>query len=84
MQVEDLRKRLKEKEVSLEKKSKQATQLAAERRQYEQEAGELREQSDLREKRLSLLQRKVNTVHVLVRVQYLTYCTRTFIGILYV
>ena len=58
--VEDLRKRLKEKEAALEKKSKQASQLVAERRQIEQEAGELREQSDLREKRVSLLQRKVS------------------------
>ena len=57
--MEDLRKRLKEKEGALEKKSKQAAQLVAERRQLEQEAGELREQCDLREKRVSLLQRKV-------------------------
>ncbi|KER30398.1 hypothetical protein T265_03134 [Opisthorchis viverrini] len=56
--TEDFRKRIKEKETQLEKKTKSLTAAQAAKRQTETEMAELKDQLDIKERKLALLQRK--------------------------
>lgn len=62
-QIEDFRKRLKEKEGLLEKKTKLVANNATGKRQLETELAELKDQVDLKERKISLLQRKVRSTY---------------------
>ncbi|VDN97545.1 unnamed protein product [Rodentolepis nana] len=64
--IEDFRKRLKEKEGLLEKKSKLMATNATGKRQLETELAELKDQVDLKERKISLLQRKVENLEEMV------------------
>lgn len=59
LQLEDFRKRLKEKESLLEKKAKIVATNATGKRQLETEVTEMKDQIDLKDRKISLLQRKV-------------------------
>ncbi|VDK20105.1 unnamed protein product [Taenia asiatica] len=64
--IEDFRKRLKEKEGLLEKKTKLVANNATGKRQLETELAELKDQVDLKERKISLLQRKVENLEEMV------------------
>ncbi|KAM7537145.1 hypothetical protein Aperf_G00000072080 [Anoplocephala perfoliata] len=64
--IEDFRKRLKEKEGLLEKKSKMMANNATGKRQMETELAELKDQVDLKERKISLLQRKIENLEEMV------------------
>ncbi|CDS41937.1 ELKS:Rab6 interacting:CAST family [Echinococcus multilocularis] len=64
--IEDFRKRLKEKEGLLEKKTKLVASNATGKRQLETELAELKDQVDLKERKISLLQRKVENLEEMV------------------
>ncbi|KAL5110471.1 ELKS/Rab6-interacting/CAST family member 1 [Taenia crassiceps] len=64
--IEDFRKRLKEKEGLLEKKTKLMANNATGKRQLETDLAELKDQVDLKERKISLLQRKVENLEEIV------------------
>ncbi|BHF62738.1 ethionine resistance protein [Sparganum proliferum] len=64
--IEDFRKRLKEKEGLLEKKTKLLGTNTTSKRQLETEVTELKDQIDLKERKISLLQRKIENLEELV------------------
>uniref|UniRef100_A0A183SQ76 ELKS/RAB6-interacting/CAST family member 2 n=1 Tax=Schistocephalus solidus TaxID=70667 RepID=A0A183SQ76_SCHSO len=64
--LEDFRKRLKEKEGLLEKKTKLLGTNTTCKRQLETEVTELKDQIDLKERKISLLQRKIENLEELV------------------
>ncbi|KAH8876377.1 ERC protein 2 [Schistosoma japonicum] len=64
--AEDFRKRIKEKESLLEKKSKALNTAQSAKRQTEQELTELKDQMDMKDRKISLLQRKIENVEDLL------------------
>uniref|UniRef100_A0A5K3EF92 GRIP domain-containing protein n=1 Tax=Mesocestoides corti TaxID=53468 RepID=A0A5K3EF92_MESCO len=64
--IEDFRKRLKEKEGLLEKKAKMVATNATGKRQLEAELAELKDQVDLKDRKISLLQRKVENLEEMI------------------
>ncbi|VDQ06340.1 unnamed protein product [Trichobilharzia regenti] len=58
--AEDFRKRIKEKESLLEKKTKALNTAQSAKRQIEQELTELKDQMDMKDRKISLLQRKAS------------------------
>ncbi|CAL8089374.1 unnamed protein product [Calicophoron daubneyi] len=64
--TEDFRKRLKEKESQLEKKTKALSAAQATKRQMETELAELKDQLDIKERKISLLQRKIENLEDLL------------------
>ena len=59
-QIEDLRKRVKEKETAVDKKIKQMTNVQGERKQLEVEIKELKDQMDIKDRKVLVLQKKVS------------------------
>ena len=66
VKVEDLRKRLKEKELLLEKKNKAVSALQQEKRHMDVQLTELRDHLDIKERKVSVLQRKVDNLEELL------------------
>uniref|UniRef100_A0A1I8HI66 Myosin_tail_1 domain-containing protein n=1 Tax=Macrostomum lignano TaxID=282301 RepID=A0A1I8HI66_9PLAT len=64
--LEDMRKRLKEKEVLLDKKNKMVTTLQNEKRVLEVQLSEAKDNLDLKERKVSVLQRKVENLEALL------------------
>ncbi|TPP44815.1 ELKS/Rab6-interacting/CAST family member 1 [Fasciola gigantica] len=64
--TEDFRKRLKEKETQLEKKTKALANAQTSKRQLETELTELKDQLDIKERKISLLQRKIENLEDLL------------------
>nr|CAH8849891.1 unnamed protein product [Trichobilharzia regenti] len=64
--AEDFRKRIKEKESLLEKKTKALNTAQSAKRQIEQELTELKDQMDMKDRKISLLQRKIENVEDLL------------------
>lgn len=59
MQIDDLRERLKEKDNAIDKKSQHAQALSVEKRKLELECAELKDNLDIKERKVNVLQRKV-------------------------
>ncbi|CAH8560104.1 unnamed protein product [Heterobilharzia americana] len=64
--AEDFRKRIKEKESLLEKKTKALNTAQSAKRQTEHELTELKDQMDMKDRKISLLQRKIENVEDLL------------------
>ncbi|VDP24392.1 unnamed protein product [Schistosoma curassoni] len=64
--AEDFRKRIKEKENLLEKKSKALNSAQSAKRQIEQELTELKDQMDIKDRKISLLQKKIENIEDLL------------------
>ncbi|CAH8553200.1 unnamed protein product [Schistosoma guineensis] len=64
--AEDFRKRIKEKENLLEKKSKALNSAQSAKRQTEQELTELKDQMDIKDRKISLLQKKIENIEDLL------------------
>ena len=58
-QIEDLRERLKEKDTVIDKKSQNSQNLTVDKRKLELECTELKDNIDIKERKISVLQRKV-------------------------
>ena len=59
-EINDLRVRMKDKEVFIEKKSHQLQSLQLEKHQRDSDNAELKDQMDIKERKINVLNRKVN------------------------
>ena len=66
MQVETLRERLRDREAAIDSKSKIAVNEMSEKKRLECDVRELKDQLDLKERKVSILQRKVSERNVTV------------------
>ena len=62
LQIEGLQERLKNKDGTIERKSKESQAAASEKRRLETESAELKDQLDTKERKISVLQKKVHNV----------------------
>ncbi|XP_052778945.1 ELKS/Rab6-interacting/CAST family member 1-like [Mya arenaria] len=64
--IDDLRERLREKDATIDKKSSHAQTLAMDKRKLELEVAELRDNIEIKERKISVLQRKVDNLEELL------------------
>lgn len=59
-QIEDIRERLKDKDSTIDRKAKHSHILQTEKRKIEMEIGELKDQMEVKDRKIGVLQRKVS------------------------
>lgn len=67
IQVEELRNRLEEKNRMIEKKTQAALQSQQERNRAQQELAEMKEHTDIKDRKISVLQRKIENLEDLLK-----------------